>query len=404
MRRVSQHCGTSSSRSLSFIQPHCVLGCILTACVPPSLLRRRLLSAGYAVVFLHRTGSKRPYSHAILDAVTAALDEPPPTMSPVSGADDTEQADTAAMLDALLASVVETSERHGGSLGALAAARRDGRLLELPYSSVADYLHKLRSASHAVSALQERGLILLAAAVSDFYVPTHKLVEHKIQSDPSAAAAAAAPGLSLHLDPVPKVLFPLKQQWAPRCCVISFKLETDEALLLKKAAGAIQAYGVDGVVANLLDKRYTQVQLVVPSASQPSGAGQEHPPAAAPVSLQLPVAVPGASITSKPLATSAADATAVGPSFQVITICTGSSSPSSPGAGSSSQQQSAASSSPPLPGLASPPAPAPAAVASTVPVMPLEDALAESIAALHGAHIARTQRSDVTSTDEPRMK
>ena len=40
--------------------------------------------------------------------------------------------------------------------------------------------------------------------------------------------------------------------WAPRAFVVSFKLETDANILVKKAAGAIANYGVHLVVANLL--------------------------------------------------------------------------------------------------------------------------------------------------------
>jgi hypothetical protein len=31
------------------------------------------------------------------------------------------------------------------------------------------------------------------------------------------------------------MLLALRHQWAPRCMVVSFKLETDESILLKKA-------------------------------------------------------------------------------------------------------------------------------------------------------------------------
>ena len=53
--------------------------------------------------------------------------------------------------------------------------------------------------------------------------------EHKIQSKGGSS------GLSLTLDGVPKTLGTLRHSWAPRSFVVSFKLETDPAMLHKKA-------------------------------------------------------------------------------------------------------------------------------------------------------------------------
>lgn len=73
-----------------------------------------------------------------------------------------------------------------------------------------------------------------------------QLVQHKIQS---------TSGLRLDLDQVPKLLGKLKSEWAPRSFVVSFKLETDEEILYKKAKRAIEKYRVDLVVANMLHTR-----------------------------------------------------------------------------------------------------------------------------------------------------
>ena len=55
---------------------------------------------------------------------------------------------------------------------------------------------------------------------------------------------------------MPKLLGMIKE-WCPRAKVISFKLETDETLLEGKAQAAINKYGVDLVIANLLQTRMT---------------------------------------------------------------------------------------------------------------------------------------------------
>ncbi len=71
--------------------------------------------------------------------------------------------------------------------------------------------------------------------------------EHKIQS------SQGVPVVKLAL--VPKMLGPLTRNWIPRAFVVSFKLETDQGLLLEKAAGALKRYDHHVVVANLLTTR-----------------------------------------------------------------------------------------------------------------------------------------------------
>ena len=106
-----------------------------------------------------------------------------------------------------------------------------------------------------MSPLGHRAVVVCAAAVSDFHVATPP--EHKIQSTGGA-------GLTLELDAVPKMLGLLKP-WGARC-VVSFKLETDAALVDAKAAAALEHYGVDGVVANLLDSYATRATVHAPAA------------------------------------------------------------------------------------------------------------------------------------------
>ena len=69
---------------------------------------------------------------------------------------------------------------------------------------------------------------------------------------------------------MPKALGTLRAVWAPGAMVVSFKLETDQALLAAKAAASVAAYGVHLVVANMLHTRKERVYLVEPS---PGGRG-----------------------------------------------------------------------------------------------------------------------------------
>jgi hypothetical protein len=82
------------------------------------------------------------------------------------------------------------------------------------------------------------------------------MAEHKIQSNDGA--------LHLTLHRVPKALGALRRHWAPDALAVSFKLETDEALLIKKSARAIADHGVHVVVANELHSRKDVVYLVAP--------------------------------------------------------------------------------------------------------------------------------------------
>jgi len=90
------------------------------------------------------------------------------------------------------------------------------------------------------------------------------LPTHKIQSSRGEEGDS---GLKLSLRPVPKFLGAaplvwfchprsdsssagcLRHEWAPQAFLVSFKLETDETLLIPKAESAIQHYGVHAVVS-----------------------------------------------------------------------------------------------------------------------------------------------------------
>ena len=83
------------------------------------------------------------------------------------------------------------------------------------------------------------------------------------------------------MEPVPKLLYHVKNVWAPGCAVISFKLETDPAMLLPKAAKSLMQYNVDAVIANQLERRYSEVHVVsrAPAGSAAAAASFAHPAA-----------------------------------------------------------------------------------------------------------------------------
>ncbi len=181
------------------------------------------------------------------------------------------------------------------------AKEQQDRFLPLEFSSVADYLFGLRavctgmrdrfasgasvSASSAVAAssaatatpspaLQRRCLLILAAAVSDYHIPSSQMAVHKLES-------RSGP-LQLSMEQTPKVLHALRHSmhaaaaegdsggseesaWFLHGFAVSFKLETDSNVLLRKATAALRSYGVNAVVANMLHTRYKEVKLVTES-------------------------------------------------------------------------------------------------------------------------------------------
>lgn len=225
-------------------------------------LAERMAKQGYAVIYLHRRGCKRPFYSTAVEGLETLLS---PAAWESTDHRKTDSGDTPASVQ------LGTLQLVRGVTDALRYAVPWGPdpssalCLEVPYSSVSDYLFTLRSASQALSSAGPAGLLLLAAAVSDFYVPDRDMAEHKIQS-----GFGESNGLTLRLQPVPKALGHIKREWCPHATVVSFKLETEPDLLLPKAVAAIQRYGVDGVVANLLDRRYSEVALVRPVGSEVS--------------------------------------------------------------------------------------------------------------------------------------
>jgi phosphopantothenate-cysteine ligase len=198
------------------------------------------LSSGYAVVFLQRRGSLRPYA-ADLPGHGCVLD----------CLEDEAAGDSAALYEAVAEAV---------SLHRVAVQR--GRLLTVNFETVTEYLHLLRALAIELRPFGRTALVYLSAAVSDFYVPWERLVEHKIQSSGTAGGSGeGGGGFELRLTKVPKMLGSLRREWAPEAFVVSFKLETSAPLLESKARRALEEYGVHGVVANLLETRQEEVTV-----------------------------------------------------------------------------------------------------------------------------------------------
>lgn len=144
-------------------------------------------------------------------------------------------------------------------LQAYKSAQETNRLLYINFTTISDYLWLLRAACESLAPFRERALLYLAAAVSDFYVPANDMPKHKIESSNT---------LKMSLDLVPKILKPLVSNWVPEAYVVSFKLETDESVLIQKSQNALKNYNHKLVVANILATRRTRVVLVTATHTQ----------------------------------------------------------------------------------------------------------------------------------------
>jgi len=133
-------------------------------------------------------------------------------------------------------------------------ARTSQKLLTIQFDTVDSYFFLLFAAAKALAPLNQRAVLYFAAAVSDFFVPQAQMATHKIQSSEGPP--------DLPLANCPKLLGLLREIVCPSAYFVSFKLETDENILLTKARKAITNYNMHLVVANELKTRNERVILV----------------------------------------------------------------------------------------------------------------------------------------------
>lgn len=216
------------------------------------------LEAGYAVIFLHRQFSLLPYSRHYSHSTDCFLDF-------LHEGDDGQVIANPEYKDKMLAVLQQYND-----------VKRRNMLLTLPFTTINDYLFVLRSISQLLHPLGHGALLYLAAAVSDFFVPAERMVEHKIQSTNAVEKkddveafdnfdsdkAAKAKRFIIDLDPVPKFLKNLVDGWAPEGMIVSFKLETDPAILIHKAEYSLDRYQHHLVIGNLLSTRKHEVVFV----------------------------------------------------------------------------------------------------------------------------------------------
>ncbi|KAH6918020.1 phosphopantothenate-cysteine ligase [Coprinopsis sp. MPI-PUGE-AT-0042] len=212
------------------------------------------LKAGYAVIFMHRQFSLQPFSRHYSHSTNPFLD--------FLQIDDREEGQSTPRI-----SVAPEKRTHLLEvLSMYKDVHNEGRMQTLTFVTVNDYLWLLRAVSQEMACLGRNALFYLAAAVSDFFLPRQKMSTHKIQSGKGS--------LHIEMDQVPKILKPVVEEWAKEGFVVSFKLETDDNLLIPKARQALERYGHQVVIGNDLHRRKFEVVFISPKAA-PEGASQD---------------------------------------------------------------------------------------------------------------------------------
>ncbi|CAP29367.1 Protein CBG09817 [Caenorhabditis briggsae] len=183
------------------------------------------LRAGYAVIFLHREESLKPFSRHfpnIFNSLTL---------------DSTGQNVVCNLPN--LANILKEKFKY------------EKNIFYASFKTFDQYIERLEHICIHLNPLESRAMIYLAAAVSDFVVtelPTHKI--------------ASSTELSLELSVAPKVIERVVNCFVPNAFIVSFKLETDESKLIPKAKAALNKYGHQLVIANMLSTRKQKVTLV----------------------------------------------------------------------------------------------------------------------------------------------
>ncbi|KAI1006084.1 hypothetical protein K3495_g2134 [Podosphaera aphanis] len=233
------------------------------------------LEAGYAVIFLHRQFSLLPYSRHYSHTTDCFLDflHEGPDGKVIANDDYREK-------------LLKVLRKYH-------YAKENNLLITLAFTTITDYIFILRSISQLMRPLGPSGLLYLAAAVSDFFIPPERMQEHKIQStnaterEPvshekigksneeeafdnfdSSPRFPRSKRLIIDLDPVPKFLKNLVDGWAPEGMIVSFKLETDPELLVPKAQYSLSRYQHHLVIGNLLATRKWEVIFVAPGQAE----------------------------------------------------------------------------------------------------------------------------------------
>ncbi|UWX11240.1 CRPV-131 [Crowpox virus] len=215
----------------------------------------KFIASGYAVCFLHRDSSLFPWSRnlpsgrALLDMFKVKkISEECEDSSSKSSQSERPSQEVFSLKDE------DTNSTMVDGLKSYKKAMDDEMLLVIDFTCLYEYLKLLQYISESLSLMGEDAMIYLATAVSDFYIPYEDMPEHKMESEGDE--------IMIKMKTVPKMLSHLVDEWAPNAFVVSFKLETNDSIVVSKARDALNKYKHHVVIANLMKDRRTNVIII----------------------------------------------------------------------------------------------------------------------------------------------
>ena len=140
------------------------------------------LEQGYAVIFLHRLHSLRPFSRHYSHSLNPFLDllQILPSSGSISAVEPHLPVEEAGPSQAQIVVQAQHVSRLLPILSAYNRAQEEGTLLSVDFQTINEYLWLLKGVTAAMAPLGRRGLFYLAAAVSDFFLPEEKMVSSRL--------------------------------------------------------------------------------------------------------------------------------------------------------------------------------------------------------------------------------
>lgn len=127
------------------------------------------LAAGYTVIFMHRVGSKAPFTRVFSQAFSDRVD----TKLISSFASSSSESCPCLNISEPASSLIQREAN------VCAESIASGQLLLLSFTTVQDYLTLLETVGRSMAVFGPRVCFYLAAAVSDFYIPDEKVNHHQ---------------------------------------------------------------------------------------------------------------------------------------------------------------------------------------------------------------------------------
>ncbi|AAR83443.1 hypothetical protein CNPV097 [Canarypox virus] len=236
----------------------------------------KFIASGYAVCFLHRDSSLFPWSRnlpsgrALLDMfkvkkISEGRQDSFQGLAPrretsqdsFQGCEDSSSKSSQSECPSQEVFSLKDEDTNSTMVDGLKSYKKaidDEMLLVIDFTCLYEYLKLLQYISESLSLMGEDAMIYLAAAVSDFYIPYEDMPEHKMESEGDE--------IMIKMKTVPKMLSHLVDEWAPNAFVVSFKLETNDSIVVSKARDALNKYKHHVVIANLMKDRRTNVIII----------------------------------------------------------------------------------------------------------------------------------------------